>query len=368
MTRIKLLGICILIIVISGTVFYFNEETLIHYFKNKDWKLVDSFSSVEISGYETAKGMLNGLAVIGTNYVRTYSNEGKEVLDLFVPFQEIVADSAGDYCVIAEKGGDSIYFLSVNEKIWNHDISGQIHDVSVNKNGYVSVIYQQSGYKSLVKVFSSTGKELFTLSLASTYAIDTEISNDNKKLAIAEVDTEGIRLTSKVKLIDMNHLSNENVIIIMEKEDCLITDIEYSEKNELLVKTDSQISQIVNGREQEVVHFEYLDTIHASIQNATNPILVKKQQEGLFETKYKMMVYSSNSETEEYELESLPKLIEAQGDLIAFALEKEILVIQTNGKLVKKFTINGSVKDLEFFNNANDLAVIFRDRIELIKV
>ena len=53
-------------------------------------------------------------------------------------------------------------------------------------------MYSQAGYKSLIKVFSNTGKELFTNYLASTYAIDVAISNDNKTLAVAEIDANGI--------------------------------------------------------------------------------------------------------------------------------------------------------------------------------
>lgn len=117
-----------------------------------------------------------------------------------------------------------------NEKVWENIIPGNIYSVYVNKNGYVAVTYKQSGYKSLVKIISPTGIELFTSYLASTYALDVAITNDNKTLAIAEVDTEGIHVTSAIKIIDINNLENSNVKRFALDENSIIVNIEYTEK------------------------------------------------------------------------------------------------------------------------------------------
>lgn len=40
----------------------------------------------------------------------------------------------------------------------------------------------------MVKVYSPEGKDLFTMYLSTTYAVDIDISEDNKYLAVAEID------------------------------------------------------------------------------------------------------------------------------------------------------------------------------------
>ena len=244
MTKNKFMLICFFIIIVSAVIFYYNSEKIISYFENKEWELADSVGSVTVNNYLEMEGTLSNLIVIGTNYIKGYSNEGKEELDLFMPFQDIISDAEGDYCIIGEKSGTNIYMICGNQKIWESKITGSIYDVYVNKNGYAAVIYKQSGYKSLVKIITPTGEELFTSYLASTYALDVAITNDNKKLAIAEVDAEGIHVVSSIKIIDINNLENQNVKKIDLEENSLIVNIEYNEKNELLIMTDSKFGII----------------------------------------------------------------------------------------------------------------------------
>ena len=167
MSKRLFIVICILIVIISGTIFYRHSDQIIGYFQNKEWEIAESFHSAQISNFTVSEGLLSSIVIVGNNYVKEYSNEGREVLELFLPFQETVTNAHGSYCVIGEKNGSTVYLLSNHEKKWENSVTGTIYDVYVNKNGYVAIIFKQSGYKSLVKVISPNGEELFTISLAS---------------------------------------------------------------------------------------------------------------------------------------------------------------------------------------------------------
>lgn len=370
MTKNKFICICFFVVIISAIVFYYNSEKIISYFQNKEWEIADSIASISASNYIDVKGTLSDLIVIGTNYIKGYSNDGKEELDLFLPFQDIVSDSEGDYCIIGEKNGTSIYMICGTEKIWENKITGSIYDVYVNKNGYSAIIYKQSGYKSLVKIITPTGEELFTSYLASTYALDVAITNDNKKLAIAEVDTEGIHVVSSIKIIDINNLENQDVKKINLQENTLVVNIEYNDKNELLVMTDSAFSIVKNDGINEILQYNYNDTINATIENNENIITVKKEEKGLFDIKYKLCIYLPKDElnVEEYELYDLPKQIRVLNNTIAIVMEDELLVVNTNGKLLKKCDISRNIKSVVLFDNGKTIALIFRDKIEFIKL
>lgn len=370
MTKQKFIFICFFIAIISAIIFYYNSEKIISYFENKEWEIANSIGSVTLSNYIEMEGTLSNLIVVGSNYVRGYSNEAQKEFDIFLSFQETISDSEGDYCIIGEKNGTAVHMICGNQKIWDNSITGSIYDVYVNKNGYAAVIYKQSGYKSLVKVISPAGVELFTSYLASTYAIDVAITNDNKTLAIAEVDTDGIHVVSSIKMIDINNLDNQNVEKHDVAEGVLISDIEYNDKNDLLIMTDSTVEMIKNNEKTELLTYGYSNTINVSIENKKNALTIVKEDAGLFDVKYKLCIYSFEEELkkEEYELYDLPKQIKATNNIIALVMEDELLIINTNGKLVKKCNISRNIKSIVLYDNGNTIGLIFRDKIEFIKI
>lgn len=371
MTKNKFIFICIMIAIISAIIFYYKSEDIISYFENKEWEFADSVGSVGLnSNYIMAEGTLSNLILIGTNYIKGYSNTGKEEFDIFASFQDAVSDAVGDYCVIAEKNGTQVYMICGNEKIWENTVTGNIYNVYVNKNGYAAITYKQSGYKSLVKIISPLGEELFTSYLASTYALDVAITNDNKTLAIAEVDTEGIHVNSAIKIIDINNLGNDKLQKIALDDNSLIIDIEFSDKNELLVMTDSKIKMIKNGELINLLEYTYPNTLSVTIENMKNIIAIEKKDTGLFDVEYKLCIYSYGEvvEKEEYELYDLPNHVKAYNNIIVLAMEDEILVVNTNGKLLKKFEISRNLKSISLFDNGKTLGLIFRDKIEFVNI
>ena len=52
-------------------------------------------------------------------------------------------------------------------------------------------------------MYNPQGKELFNTYLSSTRAVDVSISNDNKYLAIAEIDTSGTIIQSNIKIFSI---------------------------------------------------------------------------------------------------------------------------------------------------------------------
>ena len=49
-------------------------------------------------------------------------------------------------------------------------------------------------------------------------------------------------------------------------------------------------------------------------------------------------------------------------------MEKELLVINSNGKLAKKFDISGNVRDIAIFDNSSMVGIVFRDKVEFVKI
>ncbi len=369
----KRLYVLILIVFLAFGCFwgYKNRDELMMYFSNQDWKQAEITGTTTLSNHFAIDGTSSNLIVVGNNYLHGFSNNGEENFDMNVSLKNAVTSATGDYCIIGEKDGTKVYMINSNAKIWEMDIQGTLLDVSVNKNGYSAIIYKQVGYKSLIRVMKPDGTELFTTYLASTYALDAEISNDNKTLAIAEINTEGIKVESIVELINMSDLEKKNSTKFVLEDDTLITNIEYNSKNKLLIQTDSGI-QIVDNNELKVLIDKFdTNTKFVTIENESSPVVISKIENGLFDSSYilKIFDYKENDVTyEEYQIDDLPSILASKDNKIAMLIEKELIIVNLNGKLLKKYDVSGNIKSIIIFNNGNSLAVIYRDKMEFMKI
>lgn len=112
MTKNKFILICFTIVILAAVIFYNNSESIINYFQNKEWEIADSIGSVLVNNYIDMSGTMSNLIVVGSNYIKGYSDDVKESFDLFMPFTDVVLDSNGDYCIVGEKNGTNIYMIS----------------------------------------------------------------------------------------------------------------------------------------------------------------------------------------------------------------------------------------------------------------
>lgn len=371
MKKIIMIGMFTFLIVIILVVGLLNRESISNYFNNKEWEYAESVGTIRVANYYAIDGTSDNLVVVGNNYITAYSDTTKEVFDESISIKNAVVDTNGEYCIIGEKGGTKVYMVNSSAKLWESEIQGNILGVSVNKNGYSSIIYKQTGYKSLIKIMGPDGKEIFTSYLASTYAIDSEISSDNKELAIAEVNAEGINVQCSIRLIDINNINQENVTKISLGSNTLVTDINYNEKNQLLVLTDSGALLIDNGEAKTIIDKFDNNASFATIENKNDVVVISKVENGLFDISYAVNIYSYKDNsmiTNTYPLKALPSEVLAGQKYIALLLDNELVIINTNGRLIKHNAISGNVNEIKFFGNGNMLALIYRDKIEILKI
>ena len=163
----------------------------------------NNVSSIEINPDENTKiyAYNKSIATLSNNILKIYNNSGKEEKNLNVEITNPIFEANNRFLVIAEEKGQKLFFVSGQDIAWQQQLEGSISKVYVNKNGYTSVVVTDTSYKAVVCLYSPEGKELFKTYLSSTRVIDTSISNDNKYLAIAEVDTSGTVRSRKFSCI-----------------------------------------------------------------------------------------------------------------------------------------------------------------------
>ncbi|MGN1302416.1 MAG: DUF5711 family protein, partial [Clostridia bacterium] len=169
--------------------------------------------------------------VLEQNSLDFYNRFGNKDGNLDIQISTPLFASKGNYLCIAEKNGQKLYCIQNKNIVWQKDIEGEIKGINVNKNGYVSVIISGTSYKSIVEIYDNNGKELFKRGLSTTTVIDTDISSDNKYLAIAETNFSGVLIQSTIEIVSMENAEKKPDDAIIYKyeadSDNLITNIEY---------------------------------------------------------------------------------------------------------------------------------------------
>lgn len=305
------------------------------------------------------------ITVLSKNNLQSYDSSGKKESEIQITIANPLFSSNGKYLCVAEKGGNKLYLISGGNIVWQKDLEGQISQVYVNKNGYVSV-----SHKTMVKLFNTEGAPITTAYLSSTYAIDTAISNDNKELAIAEINYTGSIIQSSIKIISVGkaQTDTDNAVTEIYKAEAknIITSIRYQENGTLLCMFDDHIARRTEKQLVEETKFSN-DTLFADINLDGYTIEVKKKSTGLFSSAAQTEIKQIGTEKVNlYKTDSLPKSMVAYQDIIALNLGTEVHFIHTNGWLIKKYTATRDIKDVAICGNV--AAIVYKDKIELVNL
>lgn len=309
------------------------------------------------------------ITVLSKSQLKMYTGNGKQEASLEVNIASPVMDADGKYLIIGEKNGSKLFLVCGTNVVWQTTVEGEISRVSVNKNGYVSIIVKNTTYKSVIITFNTDGREIFKYYLSSTYAICSDISADNKYLAIGDVDYSGTIVKSNIKILSMQLATTSPTEAIVHKyesdADEIVTNIDYSNKEYAVCMFNSYIQKVSETSEEKVLEFGN-DTIFCDITLKDNIGLVEKQSSGSFSYDYQLRIKSTISKAESLYIlnNSMPKSIICYGNNIGINFGNEIQLVRANGWLIKKYTSEKEIKSLVL--GSKIAGIVYKDKIEII--
>ena len=328
---------------------------------------IDSTKNINIFAYDRF------ITVLDQNVLKLYNKSGNEEHSLDIEISNPLFEAKGNYLCIAEKGGQKLYLISNKNIVWQKEIEGNISAINVNKNGYISVIISGTSYKTVIQTFDSKGDELFKTYLSSTNVIDTDISNDNKYLAIAEANFSGIVVQSSIKMISIEDAKNNSADSIkythLAKANDLIINIKYNTKNDLVCMYDEHIDLLKGEENTQLINLTDEKVIFADINLSSKVTEILNNSDGILNTSAQIKLINSNN-TEDintYEIENIPKNMYVQDNMIAVNLGTCVLFINDKGWLVKKYESNR--EEIQNVVMCNEIAgIICKNKINIISL
>ena len=311
------------------------------------------------------------IGILNKTKFSIYNSTGSQEKTLDLQISNPIWGSANRFLAIAENKGKKVYLISDKDIAWEAEVEGNISQVHVNKNGYVAVVIVDTSYKTVIKTYNPQGKELFNTYLSSTRAVDVSISNDNKYLAIAEVDTSGTMIQSSIKVISIDKASTDPTNSLENtykgEENKLITNINYQNKNKLVCMYTDSIHQIENGEDITLIDNQNKKVIFQSVNLVNRACSIEEKSSGLFTADSLVNIVNiENHEIKQYTASSVTKELYTYGNIIAINLGTEVEFISTDGWLVKRYVANQEITNIVVSDSI--AGIIYRDKIEIINL
>lgn len=311
------------------------------------------------------------IAVLNKKTLYTYNSSAEIVAENDVNVSSPIFANKNKFLAIAENNGSKLYLISGTNIAWQNTLEGKISKISVNKNGYVSVVVSGTSYKSIVVSFDAKGNELFKTYISSNLAISTDISNDNKYLSIAEIDYSGSIIKSMVKNISIEKAktdpTNSVVYTYNFNENELLTSIKYQDKNNLVCLTNENIYllNIADSVDSKVMtienNYEFIDI------NLKNNILYTYNNYSNFtNTSYINILNPQSNSKNVYEFKGSIKSIYSNEQKIAINTGSEIHFIGLNGWLIKKYDSYNEINNIILGDTV--AGIIYKDKIKVVEI
>ena len=319
----------------------------------------DNLKSISLENYDNSNifAYSKYIAILKDNTLTTYNSSGKIEAENNIQITNPITTSNGKYLIIAEQDSSKIYLLKDNNIRWEKTLEGNISRISVNSSGYSTIILKGTAYKSVVLLLDDSGNEVFKYYMSSTIAVDASISEDNKYVGIAEVNTSGTLIQSNIKILSITKAKENPTEAIVYTYNAplnsLVLNIKYQNKNKLVCEYDNEIHVIKDNVDTKLtdINTDQEKITYYSIELDNNIVKNVEENASLFTTNTAIKITNSTTQKENtYKFEGVIKEMHCSGSKIALNLGSEIHFVDTNGWLIKKYTSNQEARKIVISN------------------
>lgn len=308
--------------------------------------------------------------ILQKNVLKCYNQDANLENQFDIKISNPLYNDSNRFLVIGEKDGKKLYLINENNIAWQKDLDGEISQVYVNKNGYVSVAMSTTGCKTVIVLYNPSGDELFRTYLPTTYCVDMEISNDNKYMAIAELNTAGTMIETSIKIISIENAKEKPedafIAIYNANSTNMVLNLKYTDDGKLVAMYDNMIAYA--GETMEEILKVSSNTIFADIESNNRIISIEKQSSGILSVKYVLKIYNASTDkTLEYRLKEVPKELYVKDNIIVVSYGTDVEIVSAqSGWLIKKYVSRQNIKDVSIASGF--VAVEYGDEVKIIKI
>lgn len=146
----------------------------------------------------------DGIArVTGENLV-IMDNMGNQFQSVLTGFNTPALITTKKYVIAYDCGGNRLIVTNSFTVLFEKTFSDNIVSVSMNNNGYFSVITESDAYKNKLYVFSSDFREIYKISSMTRYLICADVSDDNNHIAVSSIYVKDENIIPQINYYKFN--------------------------------------------------------------------------------------------------------------------------------------------------------------------
>ncbi len=271
------------------------------------------------------------------------------------------------YMVIVNNTSGNIYLFESKKEILDQNIDGTINHVYLDEYGNMAVEYSTSGYKKVVGVYNKSGRNLYNAYLDNDAIVDLKIIENSNKLLVLQTSSVSSKIGIKVNLIDGTK-ENDNLIQIAKFDNNFVYDLTIQGRNIIIVLDDRLVKLNIDDKKvTDIMSFESSQLSFISL--TSNYFTTVEKELNSDSSNYKInMKRFDNSLISSTSIDNVPKFIQNSGLLNYFVYQDRLSVINKWGIEVKSENIDIAPKNIIVFNGQKAIALVYTNKIRVIKI
>ena len=105
-------------------------------------------------------GNSKNIGILTNNTLKQYNVNAKEESEINIEINNPIYDYADRYLAIGQKNDSKAYLIKDSKIVWEKELEGKISKISVNKNGYTSIVLTGTAYKTVIELYDTEGNRL----------------------------------------------------------------------------------------------------------------------------------------------------------------------------------------------------------------
>lgn len=363
--------ITLICIVVLSVGFY-----LLNRFLTKNYNSFEVLDSKEREDNNTAQYISynSNLIKYSRDGISALTPDGKLLWNASYDVKNPKAVVCEGYVAVADIGGKQAYSFDSKGTTYALTTTLPIIDVSISRQGVLCVTVEGEDYNKILLYDSNTGVELVhkqTAVQANGYPVDVAISNDARKLVCSYVRMEKGVLESNVGFYNFDEVGEnyeDNLVGVIPDQQIVVHDVVFLNNNTVLMCSDKGFSLYeMLEKPSEILTKTFDEEIDSLFYTDRYFGFIMKDSEN--EGTKKLLLYNLKGKnilkkdiTMDY------TSVQMSGEDIIFNTETEIQIIESNGNLKFKYTLETPIISILPINDKDEFILINDQDIVQIKL
>lgn len=320
--------------------------------------------SSALMGRPAPMGDLMGVVAGGCFMI--VDKSGSSVTEDNFMLSDPVLSSAGSFCAVGDYGGRCVRLYESGKLITEITAEGSIISLVTNSGGFFAVATEQTGYDAVITVYRKGGEAIYRYKITGKSFVDMDISANNRRLLISEVNTEYGSEGSTLTIVDFNREDAQSVLSV---PGIIYFSVHFNKNGSFVCLSSSGLDIYRPDCEKlNTIDFSSRRLLAADISHDDMICLAFSSSDSLLSAASVMEIYGRDGKLKgETQFSEPVEYICVNGSFAAVSYGNRTDIVKGNGKVKTSLEASSPVKYAAPFSGGSSAVVFSGGNTEILK-